>query len=258
MKRLIERFGGQATVAPSMREIPLDQNDEALAFGDRLFAGEIDAIIFLTGVGARALHDALATRYPSDDILSRFRDTTLIVRGPKPTAVLKGWRLDIAHRAPEPNTWRELIETLRNEADLAGKTVAVQEYGRPNEDLYRALEALGATVVAAPVYRWALPEDTGPLEAAVRSTIAGEFDAILFTSANQIDNCLEVADQLGRRDRFLAAARDAQICSIGPTCSEALNSYDLPPDVEASPPKMGQLVRATFESLANTSGKSGS
>ncbi|QDT38077.1 uroporphyrinogen-III synthase [Stratiformator vulcanicus] len=251
MQRLIERFGGVATVAPSMREIPLEQNDEALAFGERLFAGEIDAVIFLTGVGARALVDALSTRYATEDVLSQFRRTTLIVRGPKPTAVLKQWKLDIAHRAPEPNTWRELIETLRRETDLSGKTVAVQEYGRPNEQFYQELRALGATVIAAPVYRWALPEDTAPLEAAVRSATDGDFDALLFTSANQVDNCLEIADRTVGKDRFITAVKQSAVCSIGPTCSEALVSVGLMPDVEASPPKMGQLVRAAFECLAN-------
>ena len=59
MARLIERHGGRAFVAASMREVPLDDNREALAFGDDLLRGRFDLIIFLTGVGARTLIDVL-------------------------------------------------------------------------------------------------------------------------------------------------------------------------------------------------------
>ena len=55
MRSLVERQGGIATIAPSMQEIPLDDNPAAFAFAERLFAGEIDVLILLTGVGTRAL-----------------------------------------------------------------------------------------------------------------------------------------------------------------------------------------------------------
>src|SRR6187401_809913 len=55
--------GATVTIAPSMREIPLDQNPDAFAFADSLFAGEIDIVIFMTGVGARALAETLETRH---------------------------------------------------------------------------------------------------------------------------------------------------------------------------------------------------
>ena len=60
---LIRRQGGDPFVAPSMRETAIENNPEALAFAERLFRGEFDVMIFLTGVGARALDKALATRF---------------------------------------------------------------------------------------------------------------------------------------------------------------------------------------------------
>ncbi|MFN7794040.1 MAG: uroporphyrinogen-III synthase, partial [Planctomycetota bacterium] len=38
--RLIERFGGVATVSPSMRELPIDKNKEAVDFAYRIMTGE--------------------------------------------------------------------------------------------------------------------------------------------------------------------------------------------------------------------------
>src|SRR5215216_2894595 len=89
MARLIERYGGRPLVAPSMREVPLTDNADALAFGARLIAGEFDLIIFLTGVGARSLFEVLSSRYPIDQMTSALSRTTLVVRGPKPAAALK-------------------------------------------------------------------------------------------------------------------------------------------------------------------------
>src|SRR2546428_8881683 len=52
MARLIENHGGVGLVAPSMREIPLEDNSAALSFAADLFAGKFDVVIFLTEVGA--------------------------------------------------------------------------------------------------------------------------------------------------------------------------------------------------------------
>ena len=54
---MIERRGGIAIVAPAMREVPLEDNHAALDFAERLLAGEFDVVIFLTGVGTRALFE---------------------------------------------------------------------------------------------------------------------------------------------------------------------------------------------------------
>src|SRR5437588_817277 len=81
--------------------------------------------------------------------------------------------------------------------------VAVQEYGEPNPELYEALAQRHAEVVRVPVYRWALPEDTGPLLSAIRTTIAGQFDVLIFTSAQQLRNVLTVAESAGLRDAWI-------------------------------------------------------
>lgn len=243
MRSLIERHGGVPTVAPSMREIPLNENQSALSFGDELLAGQIDVVVFLTGVGATALLETLCTRWPRDEILAAFGRTKIVVRGPKPTTVVRGWGLNVDHRAPEPNTWHELLNTLIAEVPLTGKRIAVQEYGKPSDELYQELTKLGAIVQAVPVYRWDLPEDTEPLKAAIQQTIAGGFDVLLFTSAQQFHNLLSVADESGSGPQWLQAARRCVVASIGPTATETLQGGGLPVDLEPSHPKMGPLVR---------------
>jgi uroporphyrinogen-III synthase len=248
MASLLQRCGARPTVAPSMREIPLEQNEPAFRFAERLLSGGIDVMIFLTGVGARALLEVVCTRYDRAAVLGALDRCVVVVRGPKPVAVLREWGTRIDHRAPEPNTWRELIGMLEAEAvPLRDKVVAIQEYGRPNPELNAELSRRGAEVLPVPVYRWALPDDTGPLEDAVRRTLAGDFDVLMFTSAHQVHNVLEIARRLGLGPEWLEAANRCVVASIGPTCSEALRDEGLPPDLEPSHPKMGHLVIETCE-----------
>ena len=45
---LIRRYGGEAVIAPSMREIPLRQSSAALDFLRQLEEGKVDVVIFLS------------------------------------------------------------------------------------------------------------------------------------------------------------------------------------------------------------------
>ncbi|MDA0835109.1 MAG: uroporphyrinogen-III synthase [Planctomycetota bacterium] len=245
MRQLIERHGGNPTIAPSMREVPLEQNEHVFAFGRRLLDGEIDIMVFLTGVGTQALLDILLLRYQKDDLLPAFNRCITVVRGPKPTAVLKKWDIHIDHRAPEPNTWKELVTTLDRDCPVAQRSVAVQEYGKPSAELYAALRDRGANLLTVPVYRWELPCDLGPLQQAVHETLAGHFDVLMFTSAQQIHHVLLVAEREGKADEWKQAAARCVIVSIGPTCSEAIGDVGLHVDLEPTHPKMGWLVKET-------------
>ncbi len=112
MTRLIERFGGKAHVSPSMREIRLIKTGEAIEFAYRVVTGEINVVIFLTGVGFRHLLHAIEKHIDKQQFLDALSDITTIARGPKPVAAMREVGLTPTHRAPEPNTWRELLQTL--------------------------------------------------------------------------------------------------------------------------------------------------
>jgi uroporphyrinogen-III synthase len=247
MQSLIQRQGGEVLAAPSMREIPLEQNAVALEFGDRLRSGSIDVMVFLTGVGARALAEVLALQMTLPQLVAALRECVVVVRGPKPAAVMREWGVRIDVQVPEPNTWRELLDAIARQRSIAGQVVAVQEYGIPNLDLYRGLEQLGAQVVPVPVYRWELPEDTRPLREAIRRIAAGECDVLLFTSAQQWRHVEQIAREEVGEEVFRAAARRCVIASIGPTASETLLAAGFPPDIEPPHPKMGHLVLAVAE-----------
>ena len=245
MAKLIANHGGEPVVAASMREIPLETNTEALAFGRKLFAGEFSMVIFLTGVGTRALAHVVETVYPLDQYLGELRKIAVVARGPKPVTVLKEWNVPIAVTAPEPNTWREVLRALDENAaalPLKGRRVAVQEYGVSNPELIAGLAERGALVTSVPVYVWSLPEDTGPLRAAIAAIARNEMDVILFTTATQADHLLQIAREMKQEDTLRRALTRMFVASIGPTTSERLREHGIAPDMEPAHPKMGYLV----------------
>jgi uroporphyrinogen-III synthase len=245
MADLIARQGGLPIEAPSLREVPIGDNPEVFAFADRLLAGDFDMVIFLTGVGTRYLAQAIETRIPRETWTSALARTKVVIRGPKPLVPLRELKVRIDLQAPEPNTWHELLSALDANLPVAGLRVAVQEYGKSNPELIEGLERRGATASRVPVYRWALPEDTGPLRRAIDEIAGGRVGAVLFTSAQQVVHMLEIAEEIGRGPALRAALAERTIVgSIGPTTSETLREHGLPIDLEPEHPKMGHLVAA--------------
>lgn len=239
MAELIRKQGGEPFVAPSMREAPLEDHGETLRFAGRLFAGEFEMMILLTGVGTRQLNRVLAARYSEGAFADALRGLTVVARGPKPTAALREMGLRPAVIAPEPNTWRELLAAMAGRPE---RRIAVQEYGRSNPELLEGLRARGAQVTPVRVYQYAMPEDAGPLREAARRLAAGGFDVALFTTAVQIEHLARAARDQGLEEPVLEALRNCMVGSIGPTTTEALEEFGLRPRFEPSHPKMGILV----------------
>ena len=244
MAELIRKQGGVPFVAPSMREIPLGEDAEAFGFAERLFRGEFDMVILLTGVGARQLNRLLAQRYPETAFAEALRRIAVVARGPKPAAALRDMGVPLTLIAGEPNTWREVLAVTAGRPE---RRIAVQEYGRTNPELLEGLRSRGAEVTAVRVYEWGLPEDTGPLREAARKLAAHEFAAVLFTTSLQISHLARIAAEQAIDAAALDGIRRAFVASIGPTTTEALEEYGIQPDLEPSHPKMGFLVKEAAE-----------
>jgi uroporphyrinogen-III synthase len=250
---LITTYGGQPLVAPALREVPLESNTEALAFADALIRDEIDVVIFLTGVGVRAIVAVVEPRYPRGVFAAALAQTKVVVRGPKPLAAVRELQVPVWVTVPEPNTWRELLAAIDAKAEerpLGGARIAVQEYGVSNTELIDALVERGATVTRVPVYRWALPEDLEPLKNAVRAIARGEVDVMMFTTGVQVVHLWQVVGEMQVEADVRRELARTMVASIGPSTSEELRRHGLTADLEPSHPKIGFLVREAAERCA--------
>jgi hypothetical protein len=89
MERLIANHGGVPSIAPALREIQLEENTAAFDFARSLLSGEIDMVIFLTGVGARTLARVIETKFDQEQFASALSRVTTVARDPKPDAALR-------------------------------------------------------------------------------------------------------------------------------------------------------------------------
>jgi uroporphyrinogen-III synthase len=238
MQTLIESFGGLATVAPSIREVPLETNPELLEFSQALTQQTVTDLVCMTGVGTKFL-----LRQLPPEALVTLQNVNLVLRSNKAMTVLREHQLT-ATLVSEPHTWHEVLEYYKNIGNLEQRKVWIAEFGEDTpKEFVTALKKLGASVHLLPVYRWALPEDTAPLEQAVHGVIAGEFEWLLLTSGVQLWHAIDFARTLGLVTAFKTALEKIRIASIGPACDEAILELGFKPTVQAQPHKMGVLVR---------------
>jgi uroporphyrinogen-III synthase len=250
--QLIINNGGQPMVAPSTREVP-DSNAKELEFAANLLQDHFAAVIFMTGVGTRALTQAVEPVCSRAQFVAALSRTKVVARGPKPIAALRDLGVPVTLAVPEPNTWREILLALDQNAEkipLQGRKIAVQEHGVPSAELYAGLRERGADVTPVHVYHWSLPEDTGPLREAISAVTRNEIDVVMFTSSVQIIHLLQIAEEMKQRAHLAGALNRVVIASIGPVTSETLRENGISVDLEPTHPKMGFLVKETAEQSA--------
>ncbi|MBI2509286.1 MAG: uroporphyrinogen-III synthase [Betaproteobacteria bacterium] len=246
---LVAKHGGRPFHAPALAEIPDVDPAFISALISELKTRPADLMIFQTGVGTNALFKTTDALGLTETLLALLAQTTVVVRGPKPTAALRsrGVRLDIS--AKEPFTTTEVLEALQA-VQLNGKRVTVQRYGISNIELEEALKARGAQVIEITTYRWSLPPDTRPLIDLMDALERRQVDAVTVTNAAQVYNLFEVAEKLGRTDALRAALHRTLVASLGPVSTGALQKVGVGVGLEASPPKLGPLMSALDAALS--------
>lgn len=251
--QLISNNGGVPIVAPSTREVPCEPSGDELKLIHGLLRHQLDTIIFMTGVGARALAQAAEAVCSREEFLAALSRTGVVVRGPKPAAVMREFDVPVTLSVPEPNTWREIVKALEEnpgKVPLRGRRIAVQEHGEPSPELYAALRERGAKVLPVRVYRWELPEDIAPLKDAIRALLENKVDVVMFTASVQFVHAARIAAEMGAAEQFTSALNRAVVASIGPVSSETLRDNGVAVDFEPSHPKMGFLVKEVAENTA--------
>jgi uroporphyrinogen-III synthase len=244
LSALVQRHGGQPIAVPSVREDPIDRAEQVSAFIDGLRAGDYPIVVFFTGVGVKALFAQAEKQGRLDALLASLENVITVCRGPKPVAVLKRHGVQISFNAPEPNTTKELLQTM-SQIEVGGKNVAVLHYGERNAVFADTLRKRGTVLEELCLYEWSLPDDVQPLRDMVRALISGDFEVIALTSQVQVRHLFQIAKELGLEGELRKALNDKiTVASIGPTCNSGLERVGVIPDVVPEHPKMGHLITA--------------
>ena len=111
---------------------------------------------------------------------------------------------------------------------LFGQRVLVTRPAHQAAGMVRKLEHLGAVVSRMPVVEIRDVADFAPVDTALEQLRRGEWDWLVFTSANGVHALLRRLDALGRDLRDLGGVK---LAAIGPKTADALREYRLRADV---------------------------
>ncbi|MDQ1428098.1 MAG: uroporphyrinogen-III synthase, partial [Acidimicrobiaceae bacterium] len=176
---LLARRGASVMHGPTITTLYLASDENLRQATVALIAEPPDYLVATTGIGMRAWLDTASTWGIGDELLAALRGARIVARGPKASAAVQIGGLEVWQRSPTERMGA-LVELLTAEP-LAGKRVAVQEYGMKSPEVTDALVAAGAIVVSVPVYRWQVPDDPSAARRLVQAACQGQVDAITFT-----------------------------------------------------------------------------
>jgi uroporphyrinogen-III synthase len=191
MAVLLQRRGARVIIAPAISIVPLIDDDALHAATAVCIGLAPDLVVATTGIGFRGWLEAAegwGTAEALREVLGRAR---IIARGPKPCGAIRAAGLSEDWAATTEAT-EEILQRLLSEG-VAGRTIVVQEHGEPQTEFVAALRRAGAEVVEVPVYRWVLPADTAPVHRLIEQVVAGQIDAVTFTSAPAVKAFLQLA-----------------------------------------------------------------
>ena len=251
--RMLEERGAVAARCPLVTINDLEDPAPVEAWLQRLTAGAFDDLILLTGEGLRRLMSVAQRAGVEAQALAALKQLRTVTRGPKPARVLRELGLAPGLAAETPTT-AGVIATQKRE-NLNNRTVGVQLYpGNPNAPLLDFLRDAGATAVPIVPYRYASDAESEQVDAAIRGMVAGEFDAIAFTSTPQIERLEEVAKQRDLETELRQGLARIVIAAVGPVAASALTTRGF--HVAAMPASsfhLKPMVNALVEALSSAS-----
>lgn len=251
-ERLTQMFRDQGGTVVGYRAVAIvDPADPApvLAWLARFVAKPPDYLVLLTGEGLTRLHSL--AKGIEDGFVAALASATIITRGPKPARALRSLGLSPQLRAAEPTT--EGIVTALSAIELQGRRVGVQLYPGAPSRLCDYLERAGARPDPITPYEYAACEPDEAVAGLIDRILAGEIDAIVFTSASQARRLFDVARAGNRVDALAAALRGPAVAAVGPVVGAELQRLGVVPTiVPASQYFMKPLVTAVVEALTKT------
>lgn len=244
---LLERRGANVQYGPAIRIIPLADDSDLLRATRSLLDGPVDVAVATTGIGFRGWVEAAEGWGLGEALRAKLGSAHVLTRGPKAKGAVRAAGL-VEHWSPESEASAELLDHLL-ESGVDGRRIAVQLHGEPLREFVDALRSAGAEVVEIPVYRWTGPADPGPLERLLDAVLAGQVDAITFTSAPAAASMLRAAEQGGRRDALLEALRTrVLVACVGSITAGPLSGMDVPV-IQPDRARIGALVREVVVEL---------
>lgn len=237
----LERKGARVWHAATMHTVPLRDDPELRAATDRVLAEPVDGVVVTTGMGMNGWLEAADDWGLRDALVRRFAAARVYVRGPKAKGAARAAGLSEHWSAPSESN-AEVLEHLLAEG-VHGQRVVLQQHGAPLPEFASALREAGAEVLQVSPYRWEEPLEPDAVHRLLDGVLAGEVDALTFTSAPAAAGLLRIARESGRYDELLDGLRTRVLAAcVGPITAAPLVEAEVPV-VQPDRGRLGALVR---------------
>ena len=245
----LQRRGAAVDCVPTLGAVSAS-DDDLLARTRQLIAAPPDIVIVTTGVGLRGWIESARAAGVGDDLVEALGRSRIVARGPKARGAIQQARLE-ADWVAASETSAEIADHLC-EQRIAGLRIVVQHHGAGDDGLEARLRAAGAEPLGLVVYRWGPASDPEAVAESVSSTAAGDYDAVVFTSAPGAVAWLDAVRVAGVLDavRGLASTGRLTLAAVGNVTSGPLEEAGLAPLVPDRA-RLGALVRALIADLAD-------
>jgi uroporphyrinogen-III synthase len=247
----VRRLGGIPIVAPALDTTPIDGSessatDPAAALSE-LIGADPALLIFLTGVGARALLRLAESVGRETDLRATLERAKVVARGPKALGALKGAKVRVDW-LPNEATVEAIVAGL-DQFEVAGRTVGIQWSGFVDDQLRAELRRRAGRVVELDLYRHVAPANEAPVLALLDAIRSGGVDFLTFTSAIGVREFFALAERHGRDDDLHSAlqSRSTVPVAVGPVTGAALTEVGVPEYVVPAIHTTGGMFRAIEE-----------
>jgi uroporphyrinogen-III synthase len=196
--------------------------DHVRTWLSELREGRFSIVVLMTGEGLRRLLGVAEQDGEKEATVQALRECRIVVRGPKPIQALREIGLKPTWVAAQPTT-EGVLATLRT-IPLSGVRVGVQLHDRAGDTLARFIQESGGIPRTVFPYVYAPAAETDQVVDLITKIAAGAVDAVIFTSAPQVERLFEVAAQ-----RHVAVDWSrTKVAAVGPVVAEALHRHGAP------------------------------
>lgn len=240
-----------------IRTLPLSDEPALRSATLELMGRPPDVLVLCTALGTRGWFSAAEGLGLDIGLASALRGAEVIARGPKAAGAAVALGVHVSWVTPEA-TYGEVIEHLAGRGairdDGTAVRVAVQLDGRDSSGMCESLTTLGYDVVPVRVYRSTLPDDTGPADRIISAVEERLVDAVTFTSANAVDNFVELARRDGTWPQVLGALNSGVIvCCVGPVTAASAQSAGIVDPLQPASARLGMMVQALVRAFVDRS-----
>ena len=217
------RQAGFEVISAPMIEIMGKKDEYFDGFVSRVLTGKSDIVIFTSANGIDHTLDKVPDR---DVFINALNRLTTIAIGPKTREAAEEQGIEISFM-PESYSSTGLVEAIGHK--VKGKVVDIARSSHGAPVLVDGLKAADAEVFETQVYEIARPAKDSTQEKVIQAIMDQTVDAVVFTSSMMVRNFLDLASQMGLRDKVIQVlnSEGMVVAAIGHPTANTLNIHKI-------------------------------